>query len=674
MLSFFIGKGGVGKTTIASSYAVHLAARHPREPVLLLSTDPAHSLLDVFKIETQSSQHFSRPRAVRVPRGKLFLWQIAAQQEFDRFLRKYRDAILSVVEQGTIFSRAEIDPLLSTALPGMAEFAALLAIARALGADRGMKGRVAKPRFPHVVVDTAPFGHTIRLFEMPEHFRRFLDFLDLAGSRDRVLAAHFAGGATPSHPFLAEWERLLDTVRNALAASDSRIVLVTTAESFSLNEAVRVARQLHEGPAGIRITDVVLNRALTHARKCSHCSERSRQTSSARRFISKKFAGIPVRIAGDSGAPILGTPALGRFGAHIFERKPLPAGEAPPVAPKITFQQIPWPKLRAPLTLTLGKGGVGKTTISAGIAFNQRRMHPTGPVAICSTDPAPSLDDIFKQDVGHALVPVLRDARLQAAEFNALAEFRAWAAHVKQKIEAAFSATTGSGVHVDLSFERRIFSALLGIVPPGVDELFAVFRILDLLEPGDRRARVVIDMAPTGHALELLRMPERMLVWSRLLLKMLAAHRSLPLAQDAAVEIAGISQRVRQLAAMLKDAKQSQLTVVMLPEPLPDRETGRLLRELRAMSAPPPSIFVNRVLFDPPAPCKRCQLARQWQLFTLAHLRLKTSLFLVRDFRKELAGRSGLQSLTRELWHLEPVPVRRRAGASAKRKPRRKQR
>ena len=672
MLSFFIGKGGVGKTTIASSYAVHLAARHSREPVLLLSTDPAHSLLDVFEIETQSSQHFSGPRAARVPRGKLFLWQIAAQQEFDRFLAKYRDAILGVVEQGTIFSRAEIDPLLSTALPGMAEFAALLAIAQALGAGRGTKARMAKPRFPHVVVDTAPFGHTIRLFEMPEHFRRFLDFLDLAGSRDRVLAAHFVGGAAPSDPFLAEWERILDTVRNALAARDSRIVLVTTPESFSLNEAVRVARQLHEGPAGIRITDVVLNRAVSQAKQCPQCVERARKTLSARRFISKNFGRTPLHIAGDLGSPVLGAATLSRFGTHVFERKPLPAGEAPPAAPAISFHKIPWPKLRAPLTLTLGKGGVGKTTVSAGLAFHQRRIHSAGSVAICSTDPAPSLDDIFKQDVGHELAPVLRDPRLQAAELNAVAEFRGWAARVKGKIDTAFSATTGSGVHVDLSFERRIFSALLEIVPPGVDELFAVFRILDLLDSADRRARVVVDMAPTGHALELLRMPKRMLIWSRLLLKMLAAHRSLPLAQDAAVEIASISQRVRQLAAMLKDRKQSQLTVVMLPEPLPDRETGRLLRELKAMSTPPPSIFVNRVLFDPPASCKRCQLARRWQLFTIARLRLKTPLYLVRDFRKELAGRSGLQSLTRELWHLEPV--RRTAVGRAKKKSRRKMR
>lgn len=669
MLSFFIGKGGVGKTTVASSYAIRLAKQHPREPVVLISTDPAHTLLDVFNLETQSAAKFSHPRAVQVPRGRLFLWQIAAQKEFDSFLAKYRNAILNVVERGTIFSKSEIDPLLSTALPGMAEFAALLAIARALGAEDSKK----RTRFPHVVVDTAPFGHTIRLFEMPEHFRRFLDFLDLAGSRDLVLAAHFGGGAAPSQPFLAEWERILEAVRNALAAADSRIVLVTTPESFSLNEAARASRQLSEGPARIRITDVVLNRAGNESKRCARCSARARQTLVARRFISKHFPRIPVHIGGDSGAPIFGAAALGRFGSHVFERKPLPAGEAPPaVTPHISYRKIPWPTLHAPLTLTLGKGGVGKTTISAGLAFCQRQSKPGEKVLICSTDPAPSLDDVFKQKIGDELVPVLADPKLRAAEFNAVSELRSWAAHVKEKIDSAFSVETGSGVHVDLSFERRIFSALLEVVPPGVDELFAVFRILDLLDSSSNRARVIIDMAPTGHALELLRMPERMLVWSRLLLKMLAAHRSLPLAQDAAVEIARVGQRVRQLATLLKDPKQAQLAVVMLPEPLPDRETGRLLRELKVMSAPSPAIFVNRMLLEPPGSCQRCQLARDWQNFTLAKLRAKAALFVVRNFREELAGRSGLQSLTRELWHLEPV--RRTAAARAKERPRRKRR
>ena len=71
------------------------------------------------------------------------------------------------------------------------------------------------------------------------------------------------------------------------------------------------------------------------------------------------------------------------------------------------------------------------------------------------------------------------------------------------------------------------------VVPPGVDEVFAIFRIMELLRvagesAGPQHRPGLIDMAPTGHALELLRMPERMLLWSRLLLKSLAAHRTLP--------------------------------------------------------------------------------------------------------------------------------------------------
>src|SRR5437016_8764234 len=134
---------------------------------------------------------------------------------------------------------------------------------------------------------------------------------------------------------------------------------------------------------------------------------------------------------------------------------------------------------------------------------------------------------------------------------------------MQEKIGRALS-SENEGVHVDFSFDRQIFTALLNIVPPGVDEIFAIFKILELA--AGKGATVVIDMAPTGHALELLRMPERMLLWSRLLLKSLAAHRTLPLAQDAAVEIASVGQQVRELTKVLQDDVRSRVMVVTLPE------------------------------------------------------------------------------------------------------------
>jgi len=220
-----------------------------------------------------------------------------------------------------------------------------------------------------------------------------------------------------------------------------------------------------------------------------------------------------------------------------------------------------WPVLKTPLTMVVGKGGVGKTTISAALSFNTRAKSKL-PVEICSVDPAPSLDDIFQADITDEARAVLGDSKFLASEMDSVRLFRQWVAGVKETIDQA---TTGnvSGIHVDLSFERRLFSELLEIVPPGVDEVLAIVHILDLLI--DSSGRVVIDMAPTGHALDLLRTPQRILAWTRLLLKTLAAHRTLDFARAAGVEVAELGQRVRELLDLLKDPERSCIYTVMLP-------------------------------------------------------------------------------------------------------------
>jgi arsenite-transporting ATPase len=194
----------------------------------------------------------------------------------------------------------------------------------------------------------------------------------------------------------------------------------------------------------------------------------------------------------------------------------------------------------------------------------------------------------------------------------------------------------------------------MDVVPPGVDEVFAIFRILDLLEA--KQGSVFIDMAPTGHALELLRMPDRILLWSRLLLKSLAAHRTLALAQDVAVELAGLGQRVRKLLELMRDPKQSRAWAVMLPEPVPDLQTQRLLAAIKEIGVAVDSVFVNRVLLGPDSGCKTCCRAQNWQLVTLQSLQKKYGdhrLYLVRDFPAEIAGAAKLKKFTGELWQIQ---------------------
>ncbi|HXN23122.1 MAG TPA: ArsA family ATPase [Candidatus Dormibacteraeota bacterium] len=637
-LDFFVGKGGVGKTTVSAAYALHHAVHNPAESTLLLSTDPAHSLSDIWQQPLGDAAERAR---LRRP-GRLYLWQVNAEKKFRGFLNKHKEAMLSILEKGSIFSRQDIEPLLNTTLPGMAEMSALLAIDDAFRSGK----------YDRIVVDTAPFGHTLRLFELPQYFSRFLDFLELATDRDRVLAAHFGGNQRqPNNPILAEWRLLVEAVQKAFL-TDAKLFLVTTAESFSLNEAVRCSAELRAHSPPMEINAIVLNRVVLGQNKCNTCQQKREMTRAGRRFLKKRFPSQELYIGEDSGAPIVGLMGLEHFGRHVFAGKPFRWKPLAPTSRKLRIVRTDWPVLSTPLSLVLGKGGVGKTTISAALGFHARAQEKVS-VELCSVDPAPSLDDIFQANITGEAKSVLGDPKFRASELDSAGIFRDWVSTIKHSIDRAMTSTRAS-VHVDLSFERQLFATLLDSVPPGLDEILAVVRIFDLLS--DRSKRVVIDMAPTGHALDLLRTPERILAWTRALLKTLSAHRTLDLVRDAGVTVAQLGKNIRDLLALLNNSQQTCIYTVMLAEPLPDRETERLVNELRNLKMNVGYVFVNRLLFpDDVRGCRRCGRASRWQMATLAELlrnHAERSVYLVRNFPSEIAGKRGLRSLTGELWRV----------------------
>jgi arsenite-transporting ATPase len=641
-LTFVVGKGGVGKTTVSCAYALHLAARKPRESILLISTDPAHSLADVLEVQLKST-----PKRITRNQGNLSAWQIDADREFRKFLSGNRDAMLTIVESGTFFSKEEIAPLLDTTLPGMAEVSGLLAIQELL--DSG--------GHDHIVIDTAPFGHTLRLFELPSHFQRFLNFLTVASSRDVLLAEQFGGHANaPSQAFLERWEGTVRQVREAFTSKEAEIFLVTTPETFSLNEAVRSLAVLDQSVPEMRVSAIVLNRVIRRTKECLYCRSRADLVGQAQQFLRQRFPAIPRFIGPDPGNPILGVKLLRRFGAAVFENRPARLEINPPRRGKngLKLKKQDWPVVNLPLSFTVGKGGVGKTTTTAALAFRARIAQPTTRVTVCSTDPAPSLNDIFQKAVGDQGLSVLGDSGFIAMEVDSVAQFRRWAAQITRHLNSALSMESG-GLHVDLTFEKQVFAALMDVVPPGVDEVFAIFRILDLLE--SQAGRVFIDMAPTGHALELLRMPQRIQQWSRLLLKSLAAHRTLALAQDVAVELASLGQQVRKLITIMKHPKQSRVWAVMLPEPVPDHQTRRLLNAIGEIGITIDSLFVNRVLVPDQqnARCGRCARTRTWQAATLQTLKKSYPhyrIFLAPELSSEIAGKTALKKFTSKLWQI----------------------
>jgi arsenite/tail-anchored protein-transporting ATPase len=634
-LHFCIGKGGVGKTTVSAAYAIHLASQAAKPRVLLLSTDPAHSLADILQIKLQDE-----PRSVPLPKGKLKAWQINSEKVFGQFLEVHKEGILNLIDKGSMFSREDIEPLIDTTLPGMAEMSALISIRDVLSSGE----------YGHIVVDTAPFGHTLRLFTLPEQFTRFHRFLDLAASRDQVLADHFGGVRPPiTDNLVADFRRTVEEIQNA-TSGDAELILVTTAEKFSLNEAVRCSATLASQTPPLKIDKVVLNRISPADRKCSTCAGAHATAQKGRAFLKKHFPGSRAYYGEDPGGPIMGRSTLAAFANHVFAGTKLKYTLPAPRIRPMRFVPDSWPVLNKPLSLVVGKGGVGKTTVSAALGFRTRKKTKQ-PVEICSVDPAPSLDDVFQADVGNQSEPVLGDPKFRASELDALRLFRDWIRELQSSVENATTAEF-SGVHLDLSFERRLLSDLLEMVPPGVDEVLAIFRILDLV--ADPKQRIVIDMAPTGHALELLRMPERILAWSRPLLKTLAMHRTLALARDAGVKVAELSHRVRELSQILQDFSSTDINIVMLPEPLPDRETERLISGIDAQKMRIRHIFINRVLFED-TKCARCRRAKQWQLATLSKMKQThpgSELLVVRNFSREIAGKAALQAFTGELWRL----------------------
>jgi arsenite/tail-anchored protein-transporting ATPase len=611
------------------------ASKGPRKPLLLLSTDPAHSLGDVLRVSLGD-----KPKKLST---RLFAREIDASAELKRFLSFNREHILKIIEKGSFFTADEVGPLLDATLPGMAEIAGLLAIDEALESNS----------YDEIIVDTAPMGHTLRLFDMPSHFARLLDFLRTASHRDEVLAATFAQRKLAPDPFLERWSAMVGRLRSALIGKDSQVLMVTTPEPFAVAETLRASDWLRdENDDDIPVGTIILNRSVAAHSGCESCDRRVKALRSARKQLGEVFSETRILRAEDPGAPLLGVEQLSAFGRHIFEEKPLRVTlSVPAEALTPQFRRVEWPTEDREMAFTVGKGGVGKTTISAALAVRTRAEDRTV-VNICSTDPAPSLDDVFRAEVGENLAPVFNDTGLRAAEIDAVDEYQKWASQVRRRVDEGLTNDGASGLHLDLTYDRELLNALLDVVPPGVDEIFAILRISEIVNRGEC---LIIDMAPTGHAIDLLKTPDRLLSWTRMLLKTLAANRTLPLARDAGVEVATIQHRVRELAATMKNHERSGVDVVMLPELLPDRETRRLLRTLKEMGAEVRRVFINRVMMQDPGDCSRCARARRWQRYTLQKISslMKHDVYIVPEVPDGVAGRAALVRFTRDIWRLE---------------------
>lgn len=249
---------------------------------------------------------------------------------------------------------------------------------------------------------------------------------------------------------------------------------------------------------------------------------------------------------------------------------------------------------RASLLFVGGKGGVGKTTVAAAVALRLAGADSRRRVLLLSTDPAHSLADVFQAAVGDAVRVIAGGPRnLDVRELDAP---RAFAEHRLRFEEAlddvAASLGTYAGSH-----------NLMDLAPPGIDELFGVLSVVDARAAYDV---VIVDTAPTGHALRLLEMPEAAREWTQLLMRVLLKYRALVRPGQLAEDLVELSKSIRELQALMRDAAQTRFLVVTRAAEVPRRESVRFVGRLRQLHLSVPALVANAVTLAP-GTCAWCR-------------------------------------------------------------------
>jgi arsenite-transporting ATPase len=261
------------------------------------------------------------------------------------------------------------------------------------------------------------------------------------------------------------------------------------------------------------------------------------------------------------------------------------------------------------LLVVAGKGGVGKTTVAAAIALTLASERPHARVLLLSADPAHSLGDVLDAAVGDDERAVAGAASgLRVRELDADRAFARTRERYQRTVEETFDSLL-RGSRFDVAYDREALRGLMDLAPPGMDELFAILSVIEaLLEREPPIDLVVLDTAPTGHALRLLEMPAAALGWVHALLAILLKYRDVVGLGDVAADLVATARRLRELIALLTDPARARVVVVTRAAELPQRETERLLERLRRLRMAVPAVVVNAV--TPPG-CRRCERARR---------------------------------------------------------------
>jgi len=253
---------------------------------------------------------------------------------------------------------------------------------------------------------------------------------------------------------------------------------------------------------------------------------------------------------------------------------------------------------------------VGKTTAAATAAISIARRGDR--VLLLSTDPAHSIGDVLDTAVGDREREI--EPRFWAREPDATRAFERRREKYRTAVEELFAAPRG-GSSFDAPYDRAVMEDLIELAPPGLDELFALLAVIEALQ---RYPVVVVDTAPTGHALRLLELVGKAREWVQVLLQIQLKYRRVTGLGELARDLTETARELRALQQLLVDPQRSRFVAVTRAAALPREETARLLSALKRLRIATPALLVNAI--TPPG-CSRCRRAAAAEEEELRRLR-----------------------------------------------------
>lgn len=512
---FFTGKGGVGKTSAACATAVLLADGGKK--ILLISTDPASNLQDVFQMELNNKG----VPIIEVP------GLIVANLDPIEAAAEYRESVIApyrgLLPEAVINNMEEqLSGSCTVEIAAFNEF------------SKFITDKEVQEAYDYIVFDTAPTGHTLRMLQLPSAWSNFIS--------ESTHGASCLGQ-------LSGLESKKEVYKNAVAtladSSLTTLILVSRPEETPLKEAERASKELAE--LGVNNQTLVINGVLTaYDDKISESLYRKQQKALndiPQNIKNLTTYNIPLRAYNITGME--NVRALLTKDSYIVKHEMLNTEIILQLKDVIDDLYLSGKKV----IFTMGKGGVGKTTIAAaialGLAARGKKVHLT------TTDPAAHLKFVINEQsdviLSHRNV-ILSHSDITMSHIDEQAELKKYQEEVLSKARETMSDEDLAYVEEDLrspcTQEIAVFRAFAEVVEKAEDQI------------------VVIDTAPTGHTLLLLDSTQ-------------SYNREIKRSQG------DIPESARKLLPRLRNADETEVIIVTLAEATPVYEALRLEQDLK---------------------------------------------------------------------------------------------